>query len=186
LADIPQPGVDCPGRSCHTAWLFSAFFLSERLARPLRNFGQEDHVITSFAQQEQPRVGVVENAGASRLLIVEDDDLTRKFLTGFFGTMGYSVSVAATAEQAIRIAGDVMPGLVLTDFQLPGMDGIGMVRSLKNAGHRVPFILISGFLTEDVEAEAKDAGIALVLRKPLELSMLQDSVRSLLPIPGTS
>jgi CheY-like chemotaxis protein len=186
LADIPQPGVVCPGRSCHPARLFSTFFVSKRLARPLRNFGQEDHVITSFAQQEQQRVGVVEEPGTSRLLIVEDDDLTRKFLTGFFGTMGYSVSVAATAEQAIRIAGDVMPGLVLTDFQLPGMDGIGMVRSLKNAGHRVPFILISGFLTEDVEAEAKDAGIALVLRKPLELSMLQDSVRSLLPIPGTS
>jgi DNA-binding response OmpR family regulator len=124
-------------------------------------------------------------AGTSRLLIVEDDDLTRKFLTGFFGTMGYAVSVAATAEQALRIADEVNPGLVLTDFQLPGMDGIGMVRSLRNAGHRVPFILISGFLTEEVEMEAKDAGIALVLRKPLELSMLQDSVRSLLPIPGS-
>jgi DNA-binding response OmpR family regulator len=125
-------------------------------------------------------------ARTNRLLIVEDDDLTRKFLTGFFGEIGYAVSVAATAEQALRIAGEVMPGLVMTDFQLPGMDGIGMVRSLKNAGHRVPFILISGFLTDDVVSEAREVGIAVVLRKPLELTMLLESVRSLLPVAGGS
>lgn len=139
-------------------------------------------MITHATAQQQPDSMTMDAARFNRLLIVEDDDLTRKFLTGFFGNMGYAVSVASTAEQALRIAGDVMPGLVLTDFQLPGMDGIGMVRSLKNAGHRVPFILISGFLTDDVETEAREAGVALVLRKPLELSMLQESVRALLPI----
>lgn len=138
-------------------------------------------MITRAVEHAQTSPGIIDNARVRRLLIVEDDDLTRKFLMGFFGNMGYAVSVAATAEQALRIAGDIMPGLVLTDFQLPGMDGIGMVRSLRNAGHRVPFILISGFLTEDVESEAKDAGVAVVLRKPLELSMLKDSVHALLP-----
>lgn len=119
---------------------------------------------------------------ARRLLIVEDDDLTRKFLMAFFGTKGYQVSVAATAEEALRIAGEIGPGLVLTDFQLPGMDGIGMVRSLRSAGHRVPFILISGFLTADIEEEAQEAGVAVILRKPLELEVLRESVQTLFPV----
>jgi len=143
----------------------------------------DEGVCVNIHSEQQMTVTAREvGGGARKLLIVEDDDLTRKFLMAFFGTKGYQVSVAATAEEALRIAGEISPGLVLTDFQLPGMDGIGMVRSLRNAGHRVPFILISGFLSADIEAEAQEAGVAVILRKPLELAVLHDSVQSLFPV----
>jgi two-component system, OmpR family, response regulator len=162
--------------------IFPEPFVVFPMAHPLKVFYAGEVSVSEQTVQQTLVTGA--HVSNKMILVVEDDDLTRKFLTAFFRTMGYDVTVAATGEQALTKISGSLPGLVVTDYQLPGMDGVGMVRSLRVSGCRIPSILISGFLSDEVDQEAQEAGFAAIMRKPLELAALQEHVAALLPLQG--
>jgi len=66
-----------------------------------------------------------------RVLVVEDNALNMKLFRILLGQAGYEVMEAADAETALRVAREQTPHLILMDIQLPGMDGLGATRLLK-------------------------------------------------------
>src|SRR5512140_2002314 len=109
-----------------------------------------------------------------RILVVEDDELFRKSLYLFLTTLGYDVVAVEYPVQALKIVAEQMPDLIVTDYQLPEMTGVEMAKSIRNHGRHVPVVLISGYLSEEVQADAHAAGIDAMLKKPAELANLRD------------
>jgi DNA-binding response OmpR family regulator len=114
------------------------------------------------------------------VLIVEDDPLFRKVLTTVLSSLGVHPLVVDSGEAALEAAKSQQVDMVLMDYHLPGMNGLDLARSLRESNIASPMILISGFLTESMKVEAQEARIAKVLHKPMDMSVLQNSVVGLL------
>jgi len=123
-----------------------------------------------------------QRADVKRILLVEDDELFRKSLLSYMDILGYETVVAASAEEALQKQENLPVDLVLTDYNLLRMNGIELVRTLRSAGRKIPAILISGFLSDEVRQMATDARIDIVLRKPADLVKLKDLLPGLLGI----
>lgn len=121
-----------------------------------------------------------QRAENKRILLVEDDELFRRSLLSYLGILGYEAVVAASAEEALEKQEHEPIDLVLTDFHLLRMNGIDLVRTLRSTGSKIPAILISGFLSEEVRQMASEVRIDAVLRKPADLLKLKDLLPGLL------
>src|SRR5215831_16008868 len=72
-----------------------------------------------------------ENPKGKRILIVEDDRLSMTLLSDFLSAHGYSVLKTSEGLEAINLARDEQPDLILMDIRLPGMSGLDVTRRLK-------------------------------------------------------
>lgn len=117
-----------------------------------------------------------------RVLAVDDDPDTLEMLEVLLGSLGWSVTVAASSEAALERLSDARPDLILSDIGLPDMDGCALMRAIRSRENsRIPAIAVSGSgLTEDV-CEALEAGFDAHLTKPLTLAALFGAVRRVLP-----
>jgi CheY-like chemotaxis protein len=121
-----------------------------------------------------------QETASKRVLLVEDDDLLRKSLSGFIGSLGYEVIAADSAEEALLLCQAGRVDLVLTDYRLLTMNGIDLILNLRKSGLDVPCVLISGFLSDEDRKRALDIRVSDILRKPWDLPRLQDLLPNLL------
>jgi len=117
-----------------------------------------------------------------RILIVEDDPNTADMLSSYFSAAGYAVSHAAWGEDALKLATEQQPDLVVLDIHLPDIDGYQVclrLRSQRRTEH-IPVI----FLTERRERLDRLAGLELgavdYITKPFDIEELQFRVRNVL------
>ncbi|GAM01382.1 response regulator [Sphingomonas parapaucimobilis] len=107
-----------------------------------------------------------------RALLVEDDEGVRRSLQLLLHWRGYDVRSYAGAASALT-SGDVESAdLLIADFNLPDGTGLDVLRSLRNRGWRGRSILITGFHTPAIEADARAQGFDSVLEKPLRQQTL--------------
>ncbi len=117
-----------------------------------------------------------------RILVVEDNPITRKMIRVALAADGYEVMEAADGKTAVRLVQNQRPDLVLQDLLLPDGSGVALVsrlRALPGAGE-LPIIALTGFLPREEEARALTAGFTEYLIKPVEPSRLLETVRSYL------
>jgi DNA-binding NtrC family response regulator len=101
-----------------------------------------------------------------RILVVDDDTLSREFLVEAVSALGYEPIAARSGEEALdRIASSV-PDLVLTDLRMPGMNGVELVQRLQSAAPGVPSVLITAHGTIEMAVQAMKDGASDVLLKP--------------------
>jgi CheY-like chemotaxis protein len=83
-----------------------------------------------------------------RILVVEDNPITRKLLRVTLQSAGYAVSEAADGAAAVARAAEAMPDLVLLDLLLPDLEGDAVLRRLRAlpGGDGLPVLALSGFL----------------------------------------
>lgn len=113
------------------------------------------------------------------ILVVDDTPENIAVLTGFLGEL-YRVKAATSAEKALALcSGDARPDLVLTDLQMPGMDGYEFCRRLKadasTAG--IPVIFVSALSEEADEAEGFAVGAVDYISKPIKPAVVLHRVR---------
>ena len=104
---------------------------------------------------------------ALHVLIVDDEPAIRQLLTGVLVRAGYTADTAASAEEA---GGKLARGefdVVLCDIQLPGMNGIDLVRASRRAGSEATFIMVTAFASMDTAIESLKAGAADYVTKPV-------------------
>lgn len=105
--------------------------------------------------------------------IIEDDESLRKALVGLLASMAQRAHGYGSAEEFLA-APDIECGCVVTDIQLPGMNGIEMIRRLRERGDDVPVIVITARDEKKWAAAARTIGALCLLRKPFETQDLLD------------
>jgi PAS domain S-box-containing protein len=117
------------------------------------------------------------------VLLVEDEIAVREIAAMVLGNLGFEVIPADSGEEAVRIlaAAKSPPDVVLTDFQMPGLDGLGVARWIHENRPGLPLIIASGNLADSVVAQLRAAGTSEFLAKPFEAQALVATLRRLLP-----
>ncbi|RAQ94510.1 response regulator [Thermogemmatispora tikiterensis] len=120
-----------------------------------------------------------ERAGAKTILIVEDDDGIGAFLVQAISQeTPHRVLLVHDAFQALKAVRSIRPGLLILDYQLPGMNGIELFDQLQTMGDlaAIPTILVSARLPEQEIRQRRIVGLS----KPLELDELLETIERLL------
>jgi len=123
----------------------------------------------------------MESTEKQNILVVEDNENTRRLLETILRGSGYEVTLAPDAEEGLRILeGDVTVDLVLLDLFLPGADGVQFLRlrAEMEPDRQPPVIVVSA--TEDMDTlrpQLRELGAKLALRKPFDVQELLDGVK---------
>jgi len=115
----------------------------------------------------------------TRILVVDDENQIRRALKSILGTRGYSLEMAATAEDALLKAIDTPPDLVVLDLALPDRSGIEVCRELRT-WMTAPILVLSVRANEADKIEALDEGADDYLTKPFSAGELLARIRALL------
>lgn len=111
------------------------------------------------------------------ILVVEDEQLQLESLSGFLAKQGYRVLKASHPEQAITIAKEQAVDLVLSDFRMPGMNGIELLGKLKEINPAIQVVIMTAFGTIESATEAMKLGATDYITKPIDLYRLQAMLR---------
>jgi DNA-binding NarL/FixJ family response regulator len=116
------------------------------------------------------------------VLVVEDDPPFREHVCGVLESAGFTVTEAASGEEALRIAADSEPSLVLLDVHLPGFSGYEICRSLREEhGQQIGIIFLSGSKIESIDrATGLGLGADDYVLKPFGPDELVARVRAVL------
>ncbi len=114
-----------------------------------------------------------------RILVVDDDPQTLRYVRDALSKAGYSPTVTADPEEVPRLMEDEEPQLVLLDLMLPGTDGIILMKSIREMAD-VPVIFISAYGQDQVIARAFDMGAADYVVKPFSPTELAARIRAAL------
>ncbi len=104
-----------------------------------------------------------------RVLVVDDEVSARTALADLLRDEGYDVETAADAFKAIGKLDAFRPQVVVTDLQMPGMDGIELVKKINGA---MPIVVMTAFGAVHSAVEALHAGAADYLMKPFDFGVL--------------
>jgi DNA-binding response OmpR family regulator len=118
--------------------------------------------------------------GAVRILLIEDDRLVAGMIRDTLAAEGWEVTVREDGWLGLaEIEGETPYNLIITDYELSGVDGATLSRATRTALHRryVPVVM---FTASPVEQEALAAGADLFLRKPQDVGVLIEAIRGLL------
>jgi DNA-binding NtrC family response regulator len=104
--------------------------------------------------------------GNSRILIVDDDKGIRELLSSLVETEGFRALTAGDGEMALKMIRSEDPDLLLLDIVMPGMDGMEVLRQVKDIDRELPVVLITGYADVPGAVKAMKAGAYDYLPKP--------------------
>jgi len=110
---------------------------------------------------------------ADRILIVEDEENARKGYEALLRKWGCEVLGVASAEEALARFAEFRPAVLIADVELPGMDGLDLLRQLREELQTVPAIIITGKGSEERAVAAIEAGAFWYIEKPLKAAVLR-------------
>lgn len=111
-----------------------------------------------------------------KLLIVDDEKGLCSYLKDFFKPRGYEVFTATNGQDALSIVGKESPELVFLDIHMPGMDGLEVLRQIKEASKQTKVIMITVIEDADTREKAKVFGADEFIKKPFTTNYLEDVV----------
>lgn len=120
---------------------------------------------------------------AKRVLLVEDFEDSRFSLSKLLEIEGYEVLEAGDGAQAVDIAINSKPDLILMDLSLPVIDGLSATKQIREnaAMNSVPIIALSAHDLIDFQVKAKDAGCTDYVTKPVDFTVLMTMLAKYLP-----
>lgn len=116
------------------------------------------------------------------ILYVDDDPAVLELTARQLEMIGYRASKARTSARALELfaAGDLRFDAVLTDFSMPGMNGLELAKRLHGIHPDVPIALFTGSVDRLDLKQLAAAGVRLVLQKPVPMNQLETAIGSLL------
>jgi CheY-like chemotaxis protein len=114
------------------------------------------------------------------VLIADDHAVIRDLLSSMLAAHGFNVCQASDGAEAVRIAREKCPDLVVLDLSMPVMNGLDAARVLKAKMPSVPLVMFTNTIGPGVEREARSAGITAIFSKTASPALLVDAVSALL------
>ena len=120
--------------------------------------------------------GAVDQATPTRVVIAEDEAIIRLDLREILETAGLVVvGETARGDEAVALAAEHQPDLVILDIKMPGLDGLEAARAI-TAAQRVPIMILTAFSQRDLIEEARDSGVDAYLVKPFRREQLLPAI----------
>lgn len=118
------------------------------------------------------------------ILLVEDDSMIASVIAIGLQTLGvpYQLDKAYSAEEGLELWAQHTYDLVLTDYNLRGMNGLSLLAAIKQMGGNVPTVLFTAYDTLQLQREARAAGVSVYLAKPFLIEDFVNIARGLLPV----
>lgn len=115
-----------------------------------------------------------------RILVVDDEEIARQNLMHVLGREGWQVDCAADAAQAATLLNETRYQLVLTDLRMPGVDGLTLLRSIKERDSSIEVIVITAHASAGSAVEAMRAGAFFYIEKPFRIADVRKIVHEAL------
>ncbi len=119
------------------------------------------------------------------VLIVEDNEKNRKLARDVLSYRGYRIAEAETGEDAVRLAGELLPALILMDIQLPGINGIEALRRIRadERTRAIPVMAVTASAMATDRQTIMAAGFDGYQSKPIAVKEFMAAVAELLARP---
>jgi DNA-binding response OmpR family regulator len=105
---------------------------------------------------------------AKKILIVEDDVFSRGAMEKILESHNYETSSCTTAEEAVIKLQEESFGILITDLQMGGMDGLELIKEARRIYPEIPTILVTGLASDEIRLKAKEEGVNGFFPKPIE------------------
>lgn len=116
----------------------------------------------------------------TRILLVEDDHSIASFVEPELEHLGFRVRCAYDGPSGLEEAQKFRPELIVLDIMLPKLDGVGVLKGLRQAGNRVPVVMLTARDTTLDKVHSLDHGADDYVTKPFEIDELLARIRALL------
>ncbi len=113
----------------------------------------------------------------AHILIVDDEEAQRLALKSFLGRREYKVFLAANGDEALKIVRNETIDIVMTDFRMPGMSGLELLRAIKDVQPGIDVILMTAYGSVDDAVDIMKAGAYDYLTKPVDLDELESLLK---------
>jgi DNA-binding NtrC family response regulator len=114
-----------------------------------------------------------------KILLIDDDEWIRDSLSIFFEAEGCQISALETAEEGLKALERQKFEIIITDYKLPGMDGLTFLKRIQSSHPDAKKILITAYKTEAVVNEARKVGVQHLIPKPITSDILEASLTHL-------
>lgn len=111
-----------------------------------------------------------------KVLIVDDQNGIRILLMEVFSSEGYRTYQAANGKLALEIVRGESPDLVLLDMKIPGMDGLEILRHIKEVNPDIKVIMMTAYGELDMIKQASDLGALMHFTKPFDIDEMRGAV----------
>jgi len=101
-----------------------------------------------------------------RILVIDDDKSARLLLDRVLTRAGHTVVIVDSGEQGLELLGREAFDLIISDKNLPGIDGLELLRQARTRLPRLQAIMITGFPTPETKSSARDIGVFSYVTKP--------------------
>ncbi|PYO48523.1 MAG: hypothetical protein DMD84_20900 [Candidatus Rokuibacteriota bacterium] len=118
-----------------------------------------------------------------RVLVVDDNEVILDILKQFLGR-GYTVEVVGNASLALASVVQKTPDVILLDVRMPGVDGLSLLKSLRDMGVQTPVFVMTGYDSTQVAIDALEKGATGYLPKPFDLIHLDRLIAHALGQPA--
>jgi DNA-binding NtrC family response regulator len=108
-----------------------------------------------------------------RILVVDDEQVFATAVGEYLNRHGYSTVINHSGEQALRTIEEEPPDLVVLDYCLPRMDGLSVLRKIKEGHPKIVVIMMTAYGTGEGEVEAMKLGAFDFIYKPVDLHALR-------------
>ena len=117
--------------------------------------------------------------------IVDDEEAVRNSLAFLLTTSGYAARTHASASEFLGIASSIRNGCLITDLRMPDMNGVELLRRLREADAMLPAIVITGHGDVQMAVEAMKNGALDFIEKPFSDAVLLESIKRVVGLAAT-
>ena len=129
---------------------------------------------------ENMRQSYMKEIRNKRILVVDDEQNIRHVFSRMISFIGFEVDVAESGDKALNHLLKSQFDLVLTDLNMPGMDGLTLAHHIKEISPQTPVILVTGEKKEKILKKMEDSSVDSVLFKPVQLHDIRETVQRIL------
>jgi CheY-like chemotaxis protein len=122
----------------------------------------------------------------TKILVIDDEQGIRNLLDTLLRRKGYDVVLAESGRQGLELFRRGRPDVIVLDLKMPEMDGLTVLRQIKNLDPGKPVIILTGAGTAEAEKQVRALGVTEYVEKEFSLHLLGDSLKRLLNNPDPS
>jgi DNA-binding response OmpR family regulator len=126
---------------------------------------------------------IADKTPMTKILVIDDDARDRDLIVAVLEEQGYEVICADNSRVGLILCHQQTPDAVVLDLNMPGIDGLSILRQLRILHPTLPVVVFSGRSAQEVEEEMLNQGATAFIQKAFSLDLLGAALREVLPSP---